>query len=368
MRDLLNNLLKLDEARGHWRDWSELFCSNLECEWRGYKKDNPEVLKNMKCPECGSKLELRESVDESSIDFPQKDLDLNIWDKENDTYKIKSEVKGEILNLIGAYGEENSLLELAAKDDAGNPVIHIPGSIGSNLWVEDSDIDVHIVVDNESEYYEDEDFQSKVIKWFNDHRNEIHGYIGNHPVEVYLQFNSDQDLMSTSCYDLMTDEWLVGPEIKPLDYNPYEDFSGIVDTLRDAVDDADKLFGELRRDVIDYDTIKKAMAQLAPEQKELFLERLKGKLDEVEEDIQALYSKRKEWTDARKSASKPSSPEEALKDVELAKKWKDTNAEFKFVNRYKYLKVIQDLEKLLNDNEISPDEVDDVKRIMKDML
>jgi len=291
---------------------------------------------------------------ESSIDFPQKDLDLSVWDKEDDTYKIKPEVKDRIFDVLGKYPETH-LLEVAKE-------IHIVGSSATNQYTDDADIDVHIIPEHIDEWTEES--QNKVIEWFNEHRDEIDGYIEEHPIEVYIQLDPDQDLMSDGCYDLMTDEWLTGPKIVSLDYDPYEDFSGIADDLRNAVEDADKLFGELKRDVIDFDVIKAAMEQLSPEQKGLFLKRLKSKLEEIEEDIKALYAKRKEWVDARRTASKPSSPEQALKDVELAKRWKDENALFKFVNRYKYLKMIKALEELLADDEISPDEVDTIKGIV----
>jgi len=209
-----------------------------------------------------------------------------------------------------------------------------------------------------------EELQDNVIKWFNEHRDELEGFIDNHPIEVYLQLDPNQDLMSDGCYNVLEAEWLTGPKIVPLDYDPYEDFSDIFDDLRDSVEQADLLFGELKRDVIDFEVIQKAMEQLPAEQKELFLKRLKNKLQEIEDDIEILFKKRKEWVDARRQASKPSSPEEALKDVELAKRWKDVNAQFKLINRYKYLKVIRNLEELLADEEITPDEVDKIKSIM----
>jgi len=295
-------------------------------------------------------------VEESSIDFPRKDLDLNVWDKKDSIYTIKPEVKKKILDIISEYSDRN--LNDIAKE------IHIVGSIGTNQWDDGADIDVHLIISKAIDVYGDEKFQTKVMKWFNENREVIDGYINNHPIEVYPQYDKNQDLMSDSCYDLIVDEWLTGPKIVPSDYNPYEDFSDIADDLRNVVEDADKLFGELKRDVIDYDVIKQAMEQLSPERKELFLDRLKSKLEEIEEDIRILYTKRKEWTDARKLASKPSTPEEALEDVELAKRWKNQNALFKFVNRYKYLKIIKDLKNLLADEEITPEEVDQVKNIM----
>lgn len=209
-----------------------------------------------------------------------------------------------------------------------------------------------------------EEFQDIVIKWFNEHRDEIKGFIADHPVEIYIQLDPKQDLMSDGCYNLLEDEWLVDPKIVPMDYDPYEDFSHIADDIRDAVESADVLLGELKRDVIDYDVIKQAMERMSGEDKEKLIQKLQDKLNEIEDDIETLYGKRKEWVDARRKASKPTTPEQALKDVGLAKKWRDTNAQFKFVNRYRYLKTIRDLQELLADEKITPEEVDKIKGIM----
>jgi len=308
------------------------------------------------------KLVRRFSIKESSIDFPQRDLDPFVWMKEDDTYKIRPGVKRKILDTLAKFPD---LVDMAVKNELNLPTIHIVGSIATNQWKEDSDIDVHVVIGKDSDYYSDEDFQDEVANWFNEHRDEIKGYIKKHPIEVYIQYDPNQDLLSAGCYDLMSDKWLSGPRIVPPDYDPYEDFSHIADDLRATVEDADKLLGELKRDVIDYDVIKSAMKQLEPEQKETFLKKLKNKLEEIEKDISVLYKKRKEWVDARRKASKPSTPEEALEDIELAKRWEDQNALFKFINRYHYLRTIKDLEALLSDdNEITPDEVDVIKNLI----
>lgn len=209
-----------------------------------------------------------------------------------------------------------------------------------------------------------EEFQDNVIDWFNTNRDKINGYIGKHPVEVYIQLLPAQDFLSDGCYDLLNDKWLTGPRIVPMDFDPYEDYSHILDDVKDAVEDADLLFGELKRDVIDYEVIKQAMERMAGENKEKLLKKLQDKLDEMEEDIEALYKERGEWVDKRRKASKPATPEEALEDVKLAKRWKDTNALFKFVNRYHYLKVIKGLKELMADDEITPDEVSKIKTIM----
>jgi len=295
-----------------------------------------------------------ESVDESSIDFPRESLDLAIWDKKDDSYILRGEVKKQIIDLISKYSDKN-LNDISEE-------IHIVGSIATNQYIDEADIDVHIIPKSIDEWSEEE--TNKVRKWFNEHRDELDGYVDKHPIEVYIQLDPNQDLMSDGCYNILDDKWLTGPKVVPMNYDPYDDFSHIADDIRSTVEDADKLFGELKRDLIDYDVIKDAMERMSGEDKERLLQKLQSKLNELEDDIEALYKKRGEWVDTRHKASKPETPEQALKDVELAKKWRDTNAIFKFVNRYHYLKAINDLRNLLEDEEITPDEIDKIKSIM----
>ena len=298
-------------------------------------------------------FDLLEKMLESSIDFPREDLDSAIWDKKDDGYILKEEIKNQILAVLEKYPDV-PLLEIAEE-------IRIVGSIGTTQYQDDADVDVHIIPKDLGGWSEEAVFDLQV--WFNTHRDEIDGRINEHPIELYIQVNPKQDLMSDSCYNMLTDEWLVGPKITPMDFDPYEDFSHIADDIQNAVEDADKLFGELKRDAIDYEVIKQAMERMSGEDKERLLQKLQDKLDELEGDIEALYKKRGEWVDARRSASKPS-PEQALKDVDSTKQWRDTNATFKFINRYQYLKTIADLQKLLKDEEVTPDEVDQIKSIM----
>lgn len=305
----------------------------------------------------------RKKVSESSIDFPQKDLDLDVWNKENNIYIIKPEVKRKILGVIDKYPDMD-LIDIAAAGISKAATIHIVGSIATNQYLDTSDIDVHIAVSKDADFHGDEVFQKKIGTWFNVNRDEIDGYIEKHPIEVYLQYNPAQDLMSDGVYDLLADKWIIRPKIAPSNYDPYSDFSHIADDIRNAVQNADVLLGELKRDVIDYDVIKQAITKMSGEDKEHFLKNLQDKLIEIENDIKTLYSKRKEWVTMRHFASKPETPEQALSDVKLVKKWRDTNALFKFINRYKYLKIIGDLVKLLDDEKIDSWEIDTIKSIV----
>ncbi len=297
---------------------------------------------------------LLEKIEESSIDFPRESLDSAVWDLEGKIPILRADVKKKILAILERYPDV-PLLEIAEE-------IRIVGSIGTNQFLPTADLDCHIIPKNLEEW--DEEKTNKVIRWFNENRDEIDGRIKAHPLEVYIQLNPSQDLMSDGVYDLLKDVWLVGPKIVPMSSDPYNDFSHIADDIRDTVEDADKLFGELKRDVIDFEVITDAMEQMSGEDKDRLVIKLEAKLEELEIDIEALYQKKGEWTAARRGASKPETPEQALKDVELARHWKDVNATFKFVNRYQYLRTINLLKELLGDDEISHSEVSVIKTIM----
>lgn len=287
---------------------------------------------------------------ESSIDFPRPDLDLQVWEKEDDVYFLREDVKDKILVLLHQYPEFD-LLHYTQE-------VRIIGSIGTNLYIDDSDIDVHLIPTDFSMW--DEKKVKKVMDWFA--KNEkLDKFVGKHPIEIYVQLMPAQDLLSPAVYNVWEDEWVVGPVIVPLTYDPYEEFSHLEKDVRRIVQDADILVGELRRDVIDYDVIKNAMEHLPREHKKRLLTKLRNKLEEIEKDIKQLYVKRGEMVDIRFTRV----PEEAKKDVEQAQRWKDANAIFKFTNRYQYLRAIGDLEKLLKDDgEITPNEVDIIKGVV----
>jgi hypothetical protein len=291
------------------------------------------------------------ALNDSSIDYPRVDLDPAVWEKEEGFYFLRQEIKDRILYLLDQYPDAD-LLQRARE-------IRVVGSIGSNLYLDNTDIDVHVVPEDFSKWNEVR--VKEVQDWYEDNESlDIH--VGKHPIEVYVQLNPNQDLMSVAVYDVLEDTWIEGPKIVPLDYDPEKEFSHIVDDVRQSVGDADLLVGELRRDVIDYDTIVQAMAHLPAENKGRLCARLKNKLEEIEKDIEQLYLKRKGWVDARHKASRPQTPEQARRDIELAKKWEDINAMFKYINRYNYLRAIEDLEKLIrDDSRITPNEIDIIK-------
>lgn len=296
-------------------------------------------------------------ISESVIDYPRETLDPQVWNKVGDGYKLIKSVKEFILKVLESYGNTPKINKLADK-------IHIVGSICTNQYNDDTDIDVHLVIPENSVYYKDENFKDSVHNWFKKPGNEK--FVGKHPIEVYIQFNPNQELLSDGVYDIILDKWIKGPKILPLDYDPYDDFSDIMDDVRSVVKDIDLLMGELKRDIIDYDVMKKALLTIPAKYRGKLYTKIQSKLDEIENGIRELYNERNDLIKNRELISQPSTPEEALNSVELAKEWRDNNAIFKFVSRYKYLKIIKDLEEIMDDG-IDDNDINSIKKIINDV-
>jgi len=292
---------------------------------------------------------------ESSVDFPSKTLDLDVWEPQGESYVLRSDVKALLLDQLEKYPDQD-LISIAKS-------IRLVGSIGTNQYTPTSDIDVHVMLKDGVTF--NEDLQKDVLAWSKE--NEI--LVGKHPLEIYIQDNAAQDFMSDGCYDVNAGVWCAGPTIVADDHDPYSEFAGIFDDLKVSVSGADAAFGELHRDTLDYKAVVDAMGRMDADQRKKFKGRLDSKLQELEDDIKQLYSEKDVWVAKRRDASKPTTPEEALNDVGKAKKWHDTNAEFKFIDRYNYLRVINDLQELIKDDgAITDDEVDQVRDLMKDMI
>jgi ACT domain-containing protein len=296
-------------------------------------------------------------IEESIIDFPLDGLSPEIWIEHNGKYSLLPNVKKKILLTLQKY-PKFSLLAIPGA------AYHITGSIGTNQYQEDSDIDVHIIPIIGSNY-DDEGVQKDVFIWFNEFREEIEGYVGRHPIEVYIQLNPNQEYLSEAVYDLVSDTWLKGPTITPIEFDPYEEFSDILDDIQEETGKADVLLGELRRDVIDYTVIREYVKKNLPiPVKQNLLVRLQSRLEEIEQDVKDLFTLRGEWVRDRNLSSQPTTVEQALSDIEMAKTWRDKNALFKFLNRYNYLKLIGDLETMIADEEISDRDVNIIRRMI----
>ena len=294
---------------------------------------------------------------ESHIDFPVPTLSKTVWDlSENpDKPKLKAENKEKIIALIKQYPKFDLMESLKEA--------HIIGSICSNQYVSSTDVDIHLIVDNkkldelvaEGKYEATEDIVKDVMYYSRHVSPPNDAMIGTHVMELYVQRNPQQDLVSDGSYDILNDTWNYGPRIEKYDFDPYEYYTHLFSTIKKISTEFDVELGELRRDAIDHTFITKALENIKPEVKPQLLKKLKAKLAEIENDVLKLMALKKKVVDVRHNSVK-TSREDA--------KYNDMNATFKFLDRYQFLSIIRQLERFHDDKKISADEVPKISDIL----
>ncbi len=170
--------------------------------------------------------------------IPKDSLPELIFDKSDESYKLKEEIREKLLEI------SNEFLEFIGIDFFVFD-IHLTGSLANFNWSKYSDVDLHILVDldefdagkvNSIAYHDimKEFFDSKKNIW-NSNTNIT---IKDFDVELYVQ-DIDEKHLSTGVYSILNDEWVVEPkklesaldldEKKILDKG--EEYSKLIDSL-----------------------------------------------------------------------------------------------------------------------------------------
>lgn len=189
----------------------------------------------------------------------------------NDTKKLKPLVRYKLLEIAKKYLE-------SVKDFPNLKFFDIvlTGSATNYNYNEQSDLDLHIVVD-----YDKLDKNSDLLmnyfkkikdEWSNLYKITIYGI----PVEIFIQNKKTNEIPSASVYSLLNDKWLVEPQ--HLDKLPYDldSIKKIASVYLTKLEDLKNEF-KVNKDI---DSIKKILIQI----------------DEIKEDIAKL---RKEGLDSK---------------------------------------------------------------------
>lgn len=288
---------------------------------------------------------------ESSIDFAKQSLDPTVW-ASNDI--IREDVKKKILETLDAF-DGLPLRDLAKQ-------IRVVGSIGTNQYTEDADIDVHLVIDPKDLPEEKTSIEwLKTVKWWFDD-NQV--YIGKHPVEVFLQYDPETELLfADAAYDLIEDKWIVGPTIVPDSFDPFEMYDDVLPLVYRLATSADIELGALSRDCKDYDMVRDAFNKVAPASRKKLADLLRKKVEQIDASIDKLAAMKDDWRALRRQAGELKA-KDALSNQELKKQWEKNNAAYKFLQRYKYISVIEDLEAVVDDGIQEPNDIERIEKLI----
>lgn len=264
----------------------------------------------------------KERCAESVMDFPQGEtLSDDVWDMVDGKWVMKPEAK-EMARRFADWA--------TGKFSLSSPKVRIVGSMCSNTYDDDADIDVHLTDTSLSED-DCKRINKELRRAFRDEFGEDGSdMLGTHPFEVFVQNNPYRDLMSVGCYDLDMDTWETEPLIRPADYDPYStnyqaiysQNSEIILRIRDFISSLQEFVCTVR---------------LSERSGEEFRETLSSMSEGMVESAEALLEDAREM---RGSIIDPDSEQEARMARE-SRMWSVSDATFKLLSKFGYISVLK---------------------------
>lgn len=279
-------------------------------------------------------------MQESVIDYPKADgLCPDVWAQRVGLDGISLE-----WHLTDAASEKIHAVIQQVFPEARE--VHITGSITSNSYAKNADIDLHFIGDVKNNLSDANDEQlNKELR-----AKYQQTYIGTHPIEIYFQSNEFQDYMSVGCYDVKRAKWLVGPEFKDPSFDPYSEY------YADIQKNAEKLCQSIRNTILSMYEKAVALSKMHSESD--------VKKTTAVQLLSLIDSGSKLFDDIRRSRkvySSPRSKEEAL-SYRVSRKWKIADATFKLLDKFGYMLIFKKIKELMSSFDISD------RRLISDML
>lgn len=200
---------------------------------------------------------------EGVLDPVKKDIDRDIWDKNN---KLKPEHKKYIIEFF-----EKWLNKVSPKSKIKE--VYYLGSTTGYQYNEESDIDIDIVVDNLPD--------EKIDEIWGDMPNGKNLSGTKHPINYYVLNKSPEFSNKGPVYDIMKEKWIV-KSTKGDNKNIVENYQTIIDLSRFFIAGLRSSINEYEMDRNAYETYKKFTTD------EKYKDKIEDKLIEVVNDIEGM--------------------------------------------------------------------------------
>lgn len=266
---------------------------------------------------------------ESSIDYPVSEgLCPEIWDEvEPGKFMFNPDIKIKALELVD---------KLLAKYRVEAKGVNVVGSICSNQYTDDADIDIHIQVDIPPQTA---DALNKLRKLEQDSlfagENLLVG--GTHPLEFYFQSNLYADMGSCGCYDLMNDEWLSGPQLVDLEFDPYSEYEQSWDEAFQFGLRVQTALFELHKNLYKYNAILEQSSNRDVYSNEQMMSLIQRRLEEVKDEIEdnmgVVSELKDEMVQVRRRSGVNPENEQQAEEMRTNREWLTANSTFKFLQR-----------------------------------
>ena len=286
---------------------------------------------------------------ESIIDIPRRTYAPSVFDDEDtDNPKIKDSVLRLITEQFKEFESEYPILKYS-----------LIGSILTKRYRNDADLDINVLFEVPEEKQEEE--RLRLSKKYLSAKNpdNIQGKLipgTKHPINYYFitdeKTYDEQNKKADAVFDIKGQSFVKRPE--DFEFNP----SLYMKDFQRQVDKIDILKGELKRDIIDYDEL----SELKPGEIKDLEKRTSNKLGEIEKSIQDLTDIGDKVDAERRAAfDKDMTPDE-IKTFSIKNRL-PANVVYKMLEKYHYLKLLKKCKKILDDGEVTDDEIDSLKYV-----
>jgi len=286
---------------------------------------------------------------ESIIDIPRRTYAPSVFDDEDtDNPKIKDSVLRMITKQFQEFETEYPILKYS-----------LIGSILTKRYRNDADLDINVLFDVPEEKREEERLRLSKKYLSSKNPDNIQGKLipgTRHPVNYYFitdeETYDDQNKKADAVFDIKGQSFVKRPEDFEFNPNLYlKDFQKQVDKI-------DMLKGELKRDIIDYDEL----TELKPGEIKDLEKRTSNKLGEIEKSIQDLTNIGDKIDTERRAAFDTDMTPDEIKTYSIKNRL-PANVIYKMLEKYHYLKLLKKCKKILDDGEVTDDEIDSLKYV-----
>ena len=287
-------------------------------------------------------------IRESIIDIPRSTYAPLVFDN-TDTRnpKLKQSVLDMIDKQIKEFEKEYPVLKYT-----------LIGSILTKRYRNDADLDINVLFDVPEEDREEE--RTRLSKKYlsasnpdNIQGKEIPGT--KHPVNYYLitdkRAYDEQNLKADAAFDIKINKFIKRPDDFTFYVNVY------IKDFQKKVDEIDVVKGELKRDIIDYDEL----SELKPGEIKDLEKQIKGKLDEIETDLQDLINIGDTVDAERRAAFDTDMSPDQIKTFGIKNRL-PKNVVYKMLEKYHYLTFLKKCKEILDDGEVTDAEIDSLRK------
>ena len=286
---------------------------------------------------------------ESIIDIPRRTYAPGVFDDEDtDNPKIKDSVLRMISKQFEEFETEYPIIKYS-----------LIGSILTKRYRNDADLDINVLFNVPEDKREEERLRLSKKYLSAASPDSIQGKLipgTKHPVNYYFitdeETYDDQNLKADAVFDIKGQRFIKRPE--DFEFNP----NLYMKQFQKQVDKIDIHKGELKRDIIDYDELM----ELKPGEIKDLEKRIKNKLNEIEHHIEKLKDIGTEVDAERRAAFDRDMTPDEIKTFSIKNRL-PANVVYKMLEKYHYLKLLKKCKKILDDGQVTDDEIDSLKYV-----